>query len=60
MGKFLGKNLYKLHQWTGLIAGVFVFIMGLSGSVLVFHEEREVLEHRLHWQVDNQAPVSID
>ncbi|MGV3639454.1 MAG: PepSY-associated TM helix domain-containing protein, partial [Adhaeribacter sp.] len=26
----------------------------------VFHEDLEVLEHRLHWQVDNQAPVSID
>ncbi|MGV3502707.1 MAG: PepSY-associated TM helix domain-containing protein [Adhaeribacter sp.] len=60
MGKFLGKNLYKLHQWTGLIAGVFVLVMGLSGSVLVFHQDLEMLEHRNLWQVDNSAPVSID
>lgn len=60
MGKFLGKNLYKLHQWTGLIAGIFVFVMGLSGAVLVFHEDLEMMEHRARWQVDNRAPVSID
>jgi uncharacterized iron-regulated membrane protein len=60
MRNLLGKNVYKIHQWSGLVAGIFIFIMGLSGAVLVFHEDLEVLEHRSHWRVENQAPVSID
>jgi uncharacterized iron-regulated membrane protein len=60
MRHLLGKNVYKIHQWSGLIAGIFIFVMGLSGAVLVFHEELEALEHRSRWQVNNQAPVRID
>jgi uncharacterized iron-regulated membrane protein len=60
MRHLLAKNVYKIHQWSGLIAGIFIFIMGLSGAVLVFHEDLEALEHRSRWRVDNQAPVSID
>ena len=60
MSNLLGKNVYKIHQWSGLIAGIFIFIMGLSGAVLVWHEDLEALEHRSRWRVDNQAPVSID
>lgn len=60
MSKLQGKKVYRIHQWSGLVAGLFIFIMGLSGSVLVFHEDLEVLEHRSRWRVDSQAPVSID
>jgi uncharacterized iron-regulated membrane protein len=60
MRNLLGKNVYKIHQWSGLVAGVFIFIMGLSGAVLVFHEDLEVLEHRSHWRVASHTPVSID
>lgn len=35
----LTKNLFKIHKLTGLISGLVLFIIGLSGSVLVFREE---------------------
>jgi uncharacterized iron-regulated membrane protein len=60
MSNLLGKKVYKIHQWSGLIAGIFIFIMGLSGAVLVWHEDLEALEHRSRWQVENRQPVSID
>ncbi|HEY9185796.1 MAG TPA: PepSY-associated TM helix domain-containing protein [Salegentibacter sp.] len=33
------KTLLKYHSWFGLIAGLFLLLMGLSGSILVFHEQ---------------------
>ncbi|HEY0898924.1 MAG TPA: PepSY-associated TM helix domain-containing protein [Sphingobacteriaceae bacterium] len=60
MGKFKGKNIFKIHQWAGLMAGVFIFLMGITGSVLVFHHDLDAIEHRTVWTVSNSAPVSID
>ncbi len=55
------RKFYAIHKWFGLIAGVFILLMGLSGSVLVFHEEIQLLEHRrLLNIVNNQKPVVID
>lgn len=34
----------KLHRWLGLVAGLFLLIMALSGTVLQFHELEESLE----------------
>lgn len=60
MGKQFGKRIYKLHKWSGLIAGIVIFILGISGSILVFHEEFEAFEHRQIWTVSNGEPVNID
>lgn len=60
MGKFKGKQIFKIHQWAGLIAGLFIFLMGITGAILVFHHELEHWEHREVWTVENSAPVSID
>ncbi len=54
------KKVYFFHQWSGLIAGLFILIMGLTGSILVFHEELEALEHEREWTVPNKQAVSID
>ena len=35
----LSRNLFKLHSWLGLVTGVFLILLGLSGSVLVFRTE---------------------
>jgi len=37
------KRLWQLHSWLGLIAGIGLLVIGLTGSVLVFHEELEAL-----------------
>lgn len=33
------KRLWLLHSWLGLICGLGLLVIGLSGSLLVFHEE---------------------
>jgi len=33
------KTLFRWHLWLGLISGVFLFLIGLTGSVAVFAEE---------------------
>lgn len=33
------KQIWKLHSWTGLICALALVVIGLTGSVLVFHEE---------------------
>ncbi|WP_026899343.1 PepSY-associated TM helix domain-containing protein [Daejeonella oryzae] len=60
MSKTFGKSIYKLHKWTGLIAGLFIFILGISGSVLVFHKEIEKSVDTDYLVTDNNLPVDID
>lgn len=33
------KRLWQLHSWLGLFAGLGLIVIGLTGSLLVFHEE---------------------
>ena len=33
------KLFYKLHAWLGLVSGLFVFIIALTGSLYAFQEE---------------------
>jgi uncharacterized iron-regulated membrane protein len=33
------KKIFYIHHWCGLMAGMFLLAMSLSGSVLVFHDE---------------------
>ncbi len=33
------KKLWKIHSWIGLISGLALVIIGITGSVLVFHQE---------------------
>jgi len=35
----LSRNLFRLHSWLGLFTGIFLILLGLSGSVLVFRTE---------------------
>lgn len=35
------KRLWQLHSWLGLLAGLGLLVIGLTGSLLVFHEELE-------------------
>lgn len=40
------RRLWQLHSWLGLIAGLGLLVIGLTGSALVFREELEALVHR--------------
>ncbi|HTI70432.1 MAG TPA: PepSY-associated TM helix domain-containing protein [Candidatus Limnocylindria bacterium] len=37
----MNKLLWQFHSWMGLIAGIGLLVIGLTGSLLVFHEELE-------------------
>lgn len=37
------KRLWQLHSWLGLIAGLGLLVIGMTGSLLVFREELESL-----------------
>lgn len=39
MNKTLKKNIGLLHLWLGLASGLIVFIVALTGSILVFEDE---------------------
>lgn len=35
----LRKALFQVHLWVGIAIGVWAFLIGLTGSILVFHEQ---------------------
>ncbi len=39
------RTLFRWHYWSGLISGVNLIILSLTGAILVFHEELEALMH---------------
>ncbi|OJV12609.1 MAG: hypothetical protein BGO21_02365 [Dyadobacter sp. 50-39] len=52
------RTLFKLHSWLGFFTGVFLILLGLSGSVLVFRTELDQLFNRDLLHVgDAAAPV---
>ncbi len=40
------KRLWQLHSWLGLLAGLGLLVIGLSGSALMFRDELETLFNR--------------
>ena len=40
------KRLWQLHSWFGLAAGLGLLVIGLTGSLLIFHEELEKMVNR--------------
>ena len=51
----LHATLSWLHLWFGLVAGTLFALVGLSGSVLVFHDDLLRMEHP---QLEGHAPVA--
>lgn len=42
------KTIFKYHSWFGLIAGLYLIVMGISGAILVFHDS-----------IDQDVPINI-
>ena len=40
------KYIFAWHHWCGLVVGVFLLMMSITGSLLVFSDELETLEER--------------
>lgn len=55
------KNILGIHKWLGLIAGLFVLVMAVSGSLLVFDDE---IEHYIQRDVihlnENKGSINMD
>jgi uncharacterized iron-regulated membrane protein len=49
------KRLWQLHSWLGLVAGLGLLVIGLTGSLLVFREELETLFNRELVRVETSA-----
>ncbi len=63
MKKTFKKIASQLHLWLGVSSGLVVFIVALTGSVLVFEEELEPVIYRKFHVVDaskDQSPLPLD
>lgn len=49
-----------MHTASGLIAGLFILCMSISGSVLVFHDEINQLQYPVIRQASNKSVLGID
>ncbi len=50
------KHLFNWHHWCGLIVGLFLLMMSITGSLLVFAHEWEELEYVPPIQVEQGTP----
>lgn len=55
------RNIYSVHKWFGLATGIFLLLLGVSGSILVFKDELEhFLDHTSTKVVPTGKPLSLD
>ncbi|MDZ7935571.1 MAG: PepSY domain-containing protein [Emticicia sp.] len=40
------RLLFSIHSWFGLITGIFMLLLGLSGSILIFKDDLDELIYR--------------
>lgn len=58
--KMNNRTLLKYHSWFGLIAGIFLIIMGVSGAILVFQHDIEDMLWKKYSHIDNYKTLEID
>ena len=54
------REILSFHSISGLIAGIFLIVMGLSGSVLVFQHDIEHIQWKEYTQVPSSKALNID
>lgn len=54
----LGSNFLWLHRWLGLISGIVVFVVSISGCLYVFEEEGRDIFQRKYFYVS--APANAE
>ncbi|WP_369764965.1 PepSY-associated TM helix domain-containing protein [Flavobacterium sp. WC2429] len=61
MNKTLKKSMGKIHLWLGLSSGLIVFIVALTGSILVFEDEIDLFINPEFYKVaeigNNKKPI---
>ncbi|PST82063.1 PepSY domain-containing protein [Pedobacter yulinensis] len=60
-GRTFKQLAFRLHSWLGLVSGVFLLLLGLSGSAIVFFKEMDKTIHARLLRVQPAAPaLSLD
>ncbi len=54
------RVLFQVHMWVGLVLGVLFVALGLSGSVLVYHEALDEMAAPVPRATASGAPGSLD
>lgn len=54
------REILKYHSIAGLVVGVFLFLMGLSGAVLVFQHDIEDLQWEKYKKINHSTGLDID
>jgi uncharacterized iron-regulated membrane protein len=55
------KSLFTIHSFTGLFAGIFIFTLSISGSLLLFHDEVDALQKPMvGYYNKNNDIISVD
>ena len=52
--------LFRIHSFSGLVVGIFIVLMSLSGASLVFHEELDALQYPVIKQQSNLPLLKVD
>jgi len=52
--------VFTIHSFAGLLSGLFILMMSLSGAVLVFHEELDRLQYPSITAGSNDRVLSVD
>ncbi len=52
--------LFLIHSWTGLLIGVFILVMSISGAALVFHEELDRLQYPAYTIESGKQIIGLD
>jgi uncharacterized iron-regulated membrane protein len=58
--EILRKTLLSLHLWSGLIAGIFLILLGVTGSFMVFEDEIDrALNPKLTWVTPTRERLAV-
>ena len=52
--------LFKIHSFSGLLSGIFVLAMSLSGALLVFHDEIDSFQYPAFFTIENKPVLTVD
>ena len=54
------KLIFNLHLYTALLTGLFVVVLGVTGSIMAFEPEIDHVIHSNLWHVNPQGlPLSL-
>lgn len=54
------NTIFFIHTWAGLLSGLFIVLMSLSGSLLVFHEELDRLQYPSIQVISGKPVLPVD